>query len=70
MSKLSESYMLVSPSGLVWSLAEGFCSDFVDALVEKFPAIKKLTYGQRVADLVEKAKAKAKSPKSKAKKKR
>ncbi len=69
-SKLSESYMLVSPSGLVWSLAEGFCSDFVDALVEKFPAIKKLTYGQRVADLVDKAKAKAKSPKSKAKKKR
>jgi len=59
--KIEDAYLLESGQGLVWSLAEGFASDFVDALVDRFPVIKKLSYGQAATDLA------TKKPKPKAK---
>jgi hypothetical protein len=54
-------------SPLNWHLAEGFASDFVDALRERFPEIDKLKYGETLASLASRlAKAKPK-PKPKAK---
>ncbi|MEO8703057.1 MAG: hypothetical protein ABI867_23635 [Kofleriaceae bacterium] len=56
----SENLAHHTETGLAWMLAEGFASDFVDALVEKFPEIKKLKYGQNVAAAAAKKKPAAK----------
>jgi hypothetical protein len=55
-------------SGLGWTLAISFCSDYVDALKARFPEIKKLLVGQPVGELGKKSAKKAPMKKAPVKK--
>jgi hypothetical protein len=55
-------------SGLGWTLAISFCSDYVDALKARFPEIKKLLVGQPVGELGKKSAKKAPAKKAPVKK--